>query len=317
MNDFFVEVDDLTHDYGERRAVDHLTFHAHRGEVLALLGPNGAGKTTTIRLVNGLLNAVSGQVRVLGLDPFTQGEAVRRQTGVLTETPALYERLTAHQNLEFFGKLASMPTAGRKSRIAELLNFFELEDRAGDPVSTFSKGMKQRLALARTLLHRPPLLFLDEPTSGLDPEAAQQVHHLIETICREKQQTVLLCTHNLHEAERLSDRVVIINHGRLLASGTLEELRQQVMPGLWLQVDLCAPLPLETLRSLEKRAGVLRVIYSSERSLRILLEEEAVIPDLIADLVQRGSRLLAVQPQRISLEEIYFSLQHASKGGSK
>jgi ABC-2 type transport system ATP-binding protein len=161
----------------------------------------------------------------VGLDPVTQDDQVRRQTGVLTETPALYERLTAHQNLDFFATLAGMPAAARNERVNELLGFFDLTGRAGEKVGTYSKGMKQRLALARALLAEPPLLFLDEPTSGLDPEAAAQVNDLIESIHQQNGQTVVLVTHNLYDAQRLCERVVIMNHGRLLALGTLEKLR--------------------------------------------------------------------------------------------
>ena len=165
-----ISVNHLVHSFGERRAVDDLTFEVGRGEVFGLLGPNGAGKTTTVRLLNGLYQPSGGVMRILGLDPAARGQEVRARTGVLTETPALYERLTAYQNLEFFGRLADMKPTDLKQRIAELLEFFELEKRANDKAGTYSKGMKQRLALARALLTRPEVVFLDEPTSGLDPE---------------------------------------------------------------------------------------------------------------------------------------------------
>jgi ABC-2 type transport system ATP-binding protein len=308
-----IEVMNLVHYYGERRAVDALTFSVEKGEVLGLLGPNGAGKTTTIRLLNGLFSPSSGRVSVMGLDPFKQGDEVRRQTGVLTETPALYERLTARQNLEFFGTLAGMSTAGRKSRIDELLSFFELQERANESVGSYSKGMKQRLALARTLLHRPPLVFLDEPTSGLDPEASQQVHLLIESIRKKNGQTVLLCTHNLYEAEHLCDRLAVINKGRLLGLGTLDELRRLVRPGLWLQVDLWAPLSDHARQALGAHPAVLQADASGDQSIRVLVNDRSAIPALITDLVHLGGQLLSVQPQPISLEEIYFTLQEKDR----
>lgn len=304
-----IEVTDLVHYYGTRPAVDGLTFSVEKGEVLGLLGPNGAGKTTTVRLLNGLFSPSAGRVSVLGLDPFQQGDDVRRQTGVLTETPALYERLTARQNLEFFGTLAGMSAASRKSRIDELLAFFELQERANEPVGGYSKGMKQRLALARTLLHRPPLVFLDEPTSGLDPEASQQVHSLIEDIRKENGQTVLLCTHNLYEAERLCDRLAIINKGRLLGLGSLDDLRRQVRPGLWLQIDLWQPLPDGAWAALVSHPAVSQLEAPGSRSLRVLVAGQSAVPVLVADLVGLGAQLLAVRPQPISLEEVYFTLQ--------
>ncbi|MGE5463019.1 MAG: ABC transporter ATP-binding protein, partial [Syntrophothermus sp.] len=179
-----IEVDQLERTFGEYKAVNGMTFQVEPGEVFGLLGPNGAGKTTTVRLLNGILPPSGGTARVFGLDPVTQGAAIRQKTGVLTETPALYERLSARENLEFFATLQNLPGPKLRRRVDEMLAFFDLTDRAADPVESFSKGMKQRLALARALVHQPPLLFLDEPTSGLDPEAAQQVDDLIADLGR-------------------------------------------------------------------------------------------------------------------------------------
>ena len=310
-----IEVDHLTHRYGQRLAVDDLTFSANPGEVLGLLGPNGAGKTTTVRLLNGLFHPESGQMRLLGLDPVTQGDQVRRQTGVLTETPALYERLSARQNLDFFATLAGMLATERLARVNELLAFFDLTGRADEKVGTFSKGMKQRLALARALLAHPPLLFLDEPTSGLDPEASAQVHDLIESIHQHNGQTVVLATHNLYDAQRLCDRVVIMNHGRLLAQGTLEELRQRFAPDVWVQVEFWQPLEEANDEVLSHLAGVLDVKRVPTGGLRIQISENAVVPQLVAHLVGQGAQILAVTPQQLSLEEIYFSLQDSQPAG--
>jgi ABC-2 type transport system ATP-binding protein len=311
-----IEVNHLTHLYGQRLAVDDLTFLANPGEVLGLLGPNGAGKTTMVRLLNGLFHPQSGQMHVLGLDPVTQGDQVRRKTGVLTETPALYERLTARENLTFFATLAGMPSTERSARANELLAFFDLTGRAGDKVGTYSKGMKQRLALARALLARPPLLFLDEPTSGLDPEAAAQVHDLIESIHQHNGQTVVLATHNLYDAQRLCDRVVIMNHGRLLAQGTLDELRRRLAPGVWVQVELWQPIPGFNEASLAQIVGVLDVKQVSIKGLRIQVNEDAIVPQLVTSLVGQGAQILSVTPQQVSLEEIYFSLQNSQQAGT-
>ncbi len=310
-----IEVEHLRHSYGKRLAVDDLTFSANPGEVLGLLGPNGAGKTTTVRLLNGLFSPQSGRMHVLGLDPVTQGDQVRFQTGVLTETPALYERLSARQNLDFFATLAGMPPAARNERVNELLAFFDLTERAGDKVGTYSKGMKQRLALARALLSHPPLLFLDEPTSGLDPEAAAQVHDLIESIHQHNGQTVVLATHNLYDAQRLCDRVVIMNHGRLLALGSLEELRQRFSPGLWVQIEFWQPFSEMNPQGLSVCQGVQEVKVVSPVSWRIQVAENAVVPCLVAHLAQQGAQILSVSPQQVSLEEIYFSLQDSQKAG--
>jgi ABC-2 type transport system ATP-binding protein len=243
-----IEVEGLTHHYGQHVAVDDISFSVREGEILGLLGPNGAGKTTTVRLLNGLFPPTSGRMRVLGMDPASQGDQIRRKSGVLTETPALYERLTAHQNLNFFGTLNGMKSAELKARSDELLTFFDLKSRADDRAGTYSKGMKQRLALARALLHHPTLLFLDEPTSGLDPEASQQVHELISTIRNRNGHSVLMATHNLFEAERLCDRLVVMSKGRLLAFGSLHELRSRLAPGLWINISLLSPLAEHALQ---------------------------------------------------------------------
>jgi len=202
-------------------------------------------------------------MRVLGFDPRTQGQEIRRLTGVLTETPALYERLTARQNLEFFGTLAGMSTTEIRARSEELLKFFELAERGNERVGRFSKGMKQRMALARALLHHPEVIFLNEPTSGLDPEAARQVHELIQSVQQKGGRTVLLATHRLEEAERLCDRVAILNQGKLLAMGTLAELRRQTAPGICVEVQFWQEAPQALAQELGMLDGTLAVESSS------------------------------------------------------
>ncbi|BAJ62045.1 ABC transporter ATP-binding protein [Anaerolinea thermophila] len=303
-------VEHLTHAFGERRALEDLSFTVGEGEVFALLGPNGAGKTTTVRLLNGLYRATAGSVRVLGLEPATQGEQVRAQTGVLTESPALYERLTARQNLRFFGEMAGMPAGELRRRMEELLEFFDLAERADERVATFSKGMKQRLALARALLNRPKILFLDEPTAGLDPEASRQVRELIASLRRENGQTVFLCTHILTEAERLCDRVLILHQGRALAVGSLAELQQRFNPGVWVEVQLLEPraiAPGDLTPALQ--------VQAQDALLRVQVSRLEDIPTLIHRLAGLGTPILRVEPLRPSLEEIYFKLQDQAEGG--
>ncbi len=302
--DAIINVNNLHHTFGEHVAVDDLTLSVGRGEVFGLLGPNGAGKTTTVRLLNGLYQPAAGQMSVLGYDPVSQGHEVRRRCGVLTETPALYERLTALQNLQFFADLADMPAPAARERITDLLRFFELESRAADHVSTYSKGMKQRLALARALLTHPELIFLDEPTSGLDPEASLQVNELIAGMRKRDGQTVFLCTHNLYEAGRLCDRVGVMKQGRLVAAGTLDELRRRVAPGLWVNVRLLKPLAPR----LDGLPGLLNWETTVD-GLRAQVVEEAAIPALNAALVAQGAQVLSLMPRQVSLEEIYFALQ--------
>ena len=301
-----ITVEHLTHRFGERTAINDLSFSVDKGEVFALLGPNGAGKTTTIRVLNGLYHPSAGSVRVLDLDPQTRGPEVRRNTGVLTETNALYERLTARENLHFFGRMYGLPESLVLKRTAEFLEKFGLSARADDRVQAYSKGMKQRLSLARAFLTLPAVLFLDEPTASLDPESTQQVHEMIETIRREDGVTVFLCTHHLEEAERLADRLAILSSGRLMALGSLAELDRRMNPHMWVEVDLLSPLA-ET-GELKRLPGVIALDQSDNR-LRVEVETETIIPALVAQLVGVKALITRVTPVKRSLEEIYFSLQ--------
>ncbi len=316
LHDEVIIAQGLAFSYGDRKAVKDLTFAVQRGEVVGLLGPNGAGKTTTVRLLNGLLPPSGGAARVLGYNPAVQGETLRKQTGVLTETPALYERLTARQNLQFFGEMAEMPRKEFEGRIEEVLGLFDLQKRGSERVSNFSKGMKQRLALGRALLHNPGVLFLDEPTSGLDPEASLQVMELIDSLRRENGHTVLLCTHNLFEAQRLCDRVLIMNNGRLLASGRLEDLRRQLSEGLRLNIRTLGAVSTELLVGLEKISRVNSLKTVQEGMLQLEIEAEEAIPGIVNYLVANGVSIVEVQPVQQSLEEIYFTLQREAEGAT-
>ena len=303
-----IEVTNLERTFGSNRAVDGITFRVEQGEVFGLLGPNGAGKTTCVRLLNGILPPSGGTMRVFGFDPATQGEQIRRKTGVLTETPALYERLSARENLRFFGTLAEIPEANLPGRVDEMLLFFDLSARGDDKVETFSKGMKQRLALARALIHQPPLLFLDEPTSGLDPEAAQQVNDLIAGLSRRNGQTVVLATHNLLDAQRLCDRVAILNKGRILAIGSLAELSRKLWPVRWVDVTFYGAPAADLSAKVKALRGVMQVAGEDE-SLAIRVEADEVIPEVVSALVQEKASILKVNPRDYTLEDIYFALQ--------
>jgi ABC-2 type transport system ATP-binding protein len=308
-----IQVDNIVHRYRTKLALDGMSFEVGEGEVFGLLGPNGVGKTTTIRLLNGLLVPSSGKMKVLGFDPQKQGMEIRSRVGVLTETPALYERLTAMENLQFFGTLAGMTVQDRKTRIGELLNFFDLSERARDRVSAYSKGMKQRLALARALLIQPELLFLDEPTSGLDPEVARQVHDLIQDVRLKDGHTVFLCTHHLYEAERLCDRMAIMGKGRVIAMGTLDQLRAEAAPEVQILFSFLTPINNEVTSVLKNHAGVEKIEEKEPNALLVQLKNEKITPDLIDLLVKKGLRISAVEPRLASLEEIYFRLQQRSE----
>jgi ABC-2 type transport system ATP-binding protein len=296
------------------RALDGLSFNVNQGEVFGFLGPNGAGKTTSVRILNGVLAPTSGRISVMGLDPANQGCDLRRQTGVLTETPSLYERLTARDNLKIFGTLYGIPEDRLQARVSELIEQFGLRDRADSKVGGFSKGMKQRLALARALIHDPQLIFLDEPTSGLDPEASLQVTRWIEQLSHQKGRTIFLCTHNLDEAQRLCDRVAVINRGRLLACGTQSELAGLLWRGSWVDFYFEEALQPETIDRLTRLPGVIKLQPDSSQA-AIQVDSLSSIPDMIAQLVAGGARILQVTPRQHTLEDIYFEIQSGSKAG--
>ena len=220
-----IETDGLNRDFGGRRAVDNLTIKVRAGIMFGLLGPNGAGKTSTIRMLLGLLEPTSGNARVFGLDTRREGAAIREKSGALLEHAGLYERLSAKDNLEFYGRVFLAPAVERHVRIEELLRNMGLWERRGETVATWSRGMKQKLAIARAMLHRPQLLFLDEPTAGLDAIAAAALRSDLASLVARERVTVFLTTHNLAEAEQLCESIAVLKDGKLLATGTPREVR--------------------------------------------------------------------------------------------
>ncbi len=306
MDEPVILTERLTRRFGEIVAVDELSLEVRRGEVFGFLGHNGAGKTTTVRLLNGVLTPSAGRARVLGLDPLADGPALRRQTGVLTETPSLDERLSARVNLSLYADLYGVPKAAVKQRVTELLAAFDLTERADDKVGEFSKGMKQRLALARTMLHEPSLIFLDEPTAALDPLAARQVHEMILRTAQEGR-TVFINTHNLVEAQRLCDRVGVMEHGRLVALGTPHELARRLVRNLSVEFEVAPASVPHAVQALAVMPGIAR---AGQRSGIVVVSgaERATIPDLIAALVAAGVRIYQVTAQEPTLEDVYFAL---------
>ncbi|MDQ6746739.1 MAG: ABC transporter ATP-binding protein, partial [Candidatus Dormibacteraeota bacterium] len=222
-----VEVDRLTKDFGDFRALDDVSFSVRPGESLVILGENGAGKTTTLRCLAGVLKPSAGTVRVGGISVAEDAEAVRAQVGLLSEVPGLYERMTAPEYLDFFGRVQGMDAATRRRRIDDLLELFGLQPRSGVWMGSFSKGMRQKVALVRATLHHPSLLLLDEPTSSMDPAGARLTWDYIMALKREGL-AVVVCTHNLRETARVADRLAVMAGGRILAEGTLAELQRQL-----------------------------------------------------------------------------------------
>ena len=304
-----IQISSLSRRFGEIDAVNHLTLDVHAGEIFGFLGHNGAGKTTTVRLLNGVLEPTSGSAKVLSLDPQTEGPALRAQTGVLTETPSLDERLTARDNLSIYADLYNVPHADVPGRVDCLLAEFELAERSDEKVGGYSKGMKQRLALARALLHQPEVLFLDEPTAALDPVAARHVHTLVENLARRQGCTVFLCTHNLVEAQRLCDRVAVMEKGSLVAIGTPSELTRQYVKRLEVNLEV-DPIQMDLALQLLQQFPqfVISPPKREKETLIMTLAGQESIPQLLCILVRNGLRVYRLAPQEANLEEVYFAL---------
>lgn len=223
-----IHVEQLTKKFHDFTAVDHISFDIESGEIFGLLGPNGAGKTTTISMLSTMLRPTSGTAIVNGSDVSTDQDGVRKSIGIVFQDQSLDEELTAYENMDFHGRLYRIPHDIREKRIQELLTLVGLEERQHDLVKTFSGGMRRRLEIARGLLHRPKVLFLDEPTLGLDPQTRNHLWHYIEQLNAEMKITVILTTHYMDEADRLCDRIAIIDHGRIVAMDTAQNLKNTI-----------------------------------------------------------------------------------------
>src|SRR6476469_9549166 len=222
-----ISVQDLVKNFGKVAAFDGISFEVHPGEIFAFLGPNGAGKTTTIQMLTTLLRPTSGSIAIDGLDPAAQPLEVRRRFGIVFQDPSLDHELTAYENMDLHGVLYHVPRKVRAERIQALLTRFELWDRRDARVKTFSGGMRRRLEIARGLLHTPKILFLDEPTLGLDPQSRNQLWTHVRHLNESEGTTVFLTTHYMDEAERVAHRIAIIDHGKIVAQGSAQELKQQ------------------------------------------------------------------------------------------
>jgi len=222
-----IKVEHLEKEFGDFKAVDDVSFDVRAGEVFAFLGPNGAGKTTTIKMLTTLLKPSAGRIEIDGLDPARQSNEARKRFGIVFQDPSLDQELTAYENMELHGVLYHVPRKVRHERIEMLLNLFELWERKDDYVKTFSGGMKRRLEIARGFLHTPKILFLDEPTLGLDPQSRNQLWTHVKNLNQTEQVTVFLTTHYMDEAEKVANRIAIIDHGKIVAQGSPDELKQQ------------------------------------------------------------------------------------------
>jgi len=305
-----IETEDLTKRFGSLTAVDHLSFRVDPGEIFGLLGPNGAGKTTTIRMLASLIEPTEGCARVGGHDVVKESLRVREMVGILTESPSLYDRLTAEENMEFFAEAYGITDRSERSkRIRELLEFFDLWERRNDKAGGFSKGMKQKLALARALVHSPEILFLDEPTSGLDPRSAKDIRDLMEELSERENQTILLSTHRLEDAERLCSRVMIIRDGGSLIVGSPDELRRRMTGSPFLEVRLRRVDEgiIRSIRTLEQVSN-LSIDDDANKMIVGLKDLEDATPLVVRRIVEAGGLILSVETLEPSLEEAYIKL---------
>jgi ABC-2 type transport system ATP-binding protein len=302
-----IQTQNLTRRFGDILAVDRLTLKVEPGEIFGFLGPNGAGKTTTIRMLAGLIAPSSGEATVAGCRLGREDSTLRRRIGVLTETPGLYDGLSAQANLAFFAELYGVPNPD--AAVNHYLAWLGLSERRFEAAGTFSKGMRQKLAIARALLHEPQVVFLDEPTSGLDPEAAHLVRDFIAELRREGR-TIFLCTHNLDEADRLCDRIGVFRQ-RLLALDTPSALRRQLF-GRTVVVHLRAASP--TFTDAAKALDFVHEAKDVDGRLLVTLDDpEAHNPDLIRALVASGADVQFVGELRQSLEDVYLRLVGAQE----
>ena len=297
-----IEIEGLTKLFGDNLAVDGLTLHVERGEVFAFLGPNGAGKTTTVRMLAALIAPTAGRAWVNGHEIGKDDMNIRRSVGILTEAPGLYERLDAVRNLTLYAKLYEVDdVAGQVEKYLRLLGLWERRD---EPVGGFSKGMKQKLAVARALLHEPPLLFLDEPTAALDPEAARTVRDFIGEV-KEAGRTIFLCTHNLDEADRLADRIGVIKQ-RLVQVDSPANLRRSLY-GRRVVIHLASVT--EPVRTAVSGLPFVKEMQQMDNTLVVSLDNpEEQNPILVERIVAAGGAVQFVNELRHSLEDIYFSL---------
>ena len=310
MAETTIRLENLTRDFGTVRAVDDLSLSVTGGVIYGFLGPNGAGKTTTINLLLGLLEPTEGRAGVLGFDTRTQADEVRARTGALLEHTGLYEQMSAEDNLEFYGRVNRMSAADRSARIQELLTNIGLWDRRRERVGKWSKGMKQKLALARAMLHRPPLLLLDEPTAGLDVMAANEVRNDLVTLAAHEGITIFLTTHNMAEAEKLCAEVAVIRSGKLVAVGQPDRLRAQTGGP---RIEIVGTGFNETALAQLRALAVVTDAKVHNGRLTIDLREATPSAPLVSLLVSTGAQVEEVRRGQASLEEVFLTLMEEDK----
>ncbi len=310
MNTYAIQTDTLTRDFAAVRAVDNLSIQVPTGSIFGFLGPNGSGKTTTIRLLLGLLEPTHGKAQVLGFDTLTQADQIRSNCGALLEHHGLYERLSAQDNLEYFARIYRLEKSQRAARIQELLSNMGLWERRNEAVGGWSRGMKQKLAVARALLHRPRLIFLDEPTNGLDPVAAVSLREDLASLAEKEGVTVFLTTHNLAEAEKLCHLIGVIRNGKLLEVGAPDKLSGR---GGKQHVEIFGKGFAENIiEELRQRPEVVSAgLVNNHLRLEVIPNSETA--PLVSHLVSQGVEIEEVRREKASLEEVFLMLMEEEK----
>ncbi len=308
MSKIVVETQGLTKEFDGLYAVNGLSLKINESEIFGLLGPNGAGKTTTVRLLTGMLEPSSGNASVLGLNSVTQSNQIRERVGILTETPSLYQRLSVRDNLDFYAKVHDIPKEERELTIKNLVKQFDIADKENEAAGKLSKGMRQKVAIARAIIHSPEMLFLDEPTGSLSPKAAKMVRDLIVNLTKNENRTVFINTHNLSEAEKLCSRVGILEKGRLIAIGKPSELRSL------LQSDV---ITIFRFKKWDKQisdyfsTSSIKITDEDKEKLSVTLKLENIeesTPIIIKDLSRLNIDITEVRHNRPDLEQIYLKL---------
>ncbi|MEW6716175.1 MAG: ABC transporter ATP-binding protein [Chloroflexota bacterium] len=303
-----VRAENLGKQFDDFWALRDVNLEVRAGEVLALLGPNGAGKTTTVRILTSILRPTRGSAQVGGYDVIVQPHKVREIVGVLTEHHGLYGRMPADEYLDFFAQIYGLEVPERQRRVQDLLALFNLRDVAQERISEFSKGMRQKLSLARALIHSPPVLLLDEPTSAMDPESARLVREAIQEL-RSTDRAIVICTHNLAEAEELADRIAIIRKGNIIADGSLTELKRQFLGLPEYEVVLGNPLDGYVP---ELPCGV-SITAQGPNWLRFsTLNPKEDNPILVRNLMEHGLPVVELREVLHSLEKVYLQVMNAS-----
>ena len=305
MSESIIHTEHLCRSFGKIKAVDGLSMDVPSGIIFGFLGANGAGKTTTIHLLLGLLEPAHGTAMVMGFDTRSQASEIRNRSGALLEFSGLYERMSAEDNLELYGRIYCMSGSERKARAKELLTHLDLWDRRKEKVGNWSRGMKQKIAIARALLHHPPLLFLDEPTAGLDPVAAAALHTDLTGLVANEGVTVFLNTHNLAEAEKLCSQVGVIRNGKLIAMGSPDELR--LKNGGHKVAILGNGFNKQTLTLLMARPEVKQAEFQNGRLILTLNGENKIGP-LVTLIVQSGAEIEDISRGGESLEDLFLTL---------